>query len=173
MDRRTFLKGTVVLPVLPKVEGLALLAGRPAILSSSTICNGQWQDLPVGWARFCDFGDAAPRWPNVQDPNKPHIGGFQFGSITEVLDHIDFRSSQVAHALGDCACVGDDARDAEVVERNLSWWRRGDDVDEFTPPHCFRPTHLKLQCDDECDIAGYCECLWAVLHYPVRVHGAG
>jgi hypothetical protein len=99
------------------------VATQPDKLAISRVCSGTWNDLPVGWARFCDLLDGCS--PLKADGNPVFAGdeepfSYLFGSAAVFIRvHGDLSAARIAHALGWCECAGDTEN---IIYVDEVWW---------------------------------------------------
>ncbi|MGI8521544.1 MAG: hypothetical protein ACR2MC_13265, partial [Actinomycetota bacterium] len=106
LDRRTFLKAGLVVPVAASLPGglAALTETTPVVpaleVVTPALCtNGVWRGLPVGWARFTDFSIACPPLGHEEDFEELT----EHSSVEEFLTKTGLTPEQIAHAAGSCS----------------------------------------------------------------------
>ncbi|CAN5496467.1 hypothetical protein BH18ACT16_BH18ACT16_06530 [soil metagenome] len=172
LDRRTFIKAGLVVPVAASLPGglAALTETAPVVTpalktSNSTICGGSWRGLPVGWARFTDFSIACP--PLGHEVGWNDVCDTEHNSVEEFLTKTGLTPEQRAHAAGSCS----HAKDMDdIVAQNLAFWRSKRGQDSF-----FEALPLTLgTCS--CNTGRECEWCAEIWYHPdngLRVHEAG
>ena len=156
MDRRDFLKRSGAALALPLVGLTAIEA--PALKSaSSTICGGEWNELPVGWARLSHIPECSP----LNEDGSLVYEGSRHPSTMLML--MGLSESQIAHALAECDC----SDGTDITSRNDLWWGLEElETDPGEGPSLLWTGGRAFYRDDcDCD-GGDCECLIAMYHPP-------
>jgi|GEM_PF-6755766 len=175
LDRRSFIKGAVVVPVAASLPGaLAALTGTAPVVTPALepvvakVCtNGSWRGLPVGWARFTDFNIACP--PLGHEVGWNEVCDREHSSVEEFLTVTGLTPEQIAHAAGSCSHAKDMH---DIVVQNQQWWRNRHGQDSFFDK---LPMTLGMcTCEDregrECQ---WCAEVWYHPDNGLRVHEAG